>query len=435
MKERLTLLLAVLCLWLFLFRFANCMRPFWALVFVLGFMTLYATYMQIAFKHQKRKKKKNPPVINEDYKPFVTVMIPAHNEQDVIETTANYVLAQDYPNFEIILIDDRSDDNTAQKIQELANKYEKVKILIRDKNAFPGKSAVLNDALKIAGGEAILVLDADAKIDNDFLKKLVPNLEPKDVGAVQARKIISNSDFNLLTRCQNNEYALDAHFQMGRDAVKGAVELRGNGELLKREALEDIGGWNNYTITDDLDMSTRMQIKGWDIRFCPDVKVYEEGVTQLVPLYRQRRRWIEGSIRRYLEHFGDVLTSKDMSLRVSLDMTAYITEFIMPILIVSEVLIQAFRYMKDFENSFWVSIVAGSSIIVTGYFVLIYALNRYNNLKWKDAIIQAFETITFITVIWGPEALFIIFKIIFTPKTMDWGKTQHLGSVVENKQN
>ncbi|MCL5459692.1 hypothetical protein M3M33_13740, partial [Loigolactobacillus coryniformis] len=87
------------------------------------------------------------------------------------------------------------------------------------------------------------------------MSKLIPNLEPKDVGAVQARKIIINKDYNLLTRCQNNEYTLDAHFQIGRDAVKGAVELRGNGELIKRTALEDIGGWNDHTITDDLDMS------------------------------------------------------------------------------------------------------------------------------------------------------------------------------------
>ena len=181
-----------------------------------------------------------------------------------------------------------------------------------------------------AKGEAILVFDADATVEPDFLSKLVPDLEPKDVGAVQARKVIRNKNQNILTRCQNNEMTMDTHLQVGRDAVKGAVELRGNGELIKREALEDIGGWNNYTITDDLDMSTRLHIKGWDVRFCADTIVYEEGIIYLLPLFRQRRRWLEGTIRRYLEYFWDILTSKKMSMRVRIDMIAYISEFIMP---------------------------------------------------------------------------------------------------------
>lgn len=77
-------------------------------------------------------------------------------------------------------------------------------------------------------------------------------------------------------------------------------------------------------------MSTRLHIKGWDVRFCADTAVYEEGIMYLFPLYKQRRRWLEGTIRRYLEYFWDILTSKKMSMRVRLDMIAYISEFIMP---------------------------------------------------------------------------------------------------------
>ena len=226
-------------------------------------MSLYCIYMQIAVKHKKLKQKKQPEELNWNYKPFVTVMIPAHNEQDVIEKTVENILAMDYEKYEIIVIDDRSEDNTAQKLKELEEKYEKVTALIRAKDSFPGKSAVLNEAMAFAKGEAILVFDADARVKPDFLTKLVPHLEKDNVGAVQAAKVIINRDENFLTRCQDNEYALDAHFQIGRNSIKGAVELRGNGELIKREALADINGWNNYTITDDLDMSTRLHIKGW----------------------------------------------------------------------------------------------------------------------------------------------------------------------------
>ena len=329
MKERLLLFVIVFGLTVLVYIFQS--YTVWGLGILISLMTLYAIFTNVAYKIKKRQQLKTPPIKNENYKPFVSIMIPAHNEESVIANTIETVLNLDYPNFEIIAIDDRSTDNTASVLKDLEQKYpNKVIAFIRPKDAFPGKSAVLNDALAFAKGEAILVFDADATMDPDFLTNLVYELEPKDVGAVQARKIVRNKDVNLLTKCQNNEMTIDTHFQVGRDSVKGAVELRGNGELIKREALEDIGGWNNYTITDDLDMSTRLHIKGWDVRFCANTAVYEEGIMYLVPLYKQRRRWIEGSIRRYLESFWDILTSKKMSMRARLDMIAYISEFIMP---------------------------------------------------------------------------------------------------------
>lgn len=425
MRGRLVLLSIIVGLWLFLFIFQNCVNTFWALVTILTFMALYCSYMYIATKHQARKIRKHPPVINENYKPFITIMIPAHNEGSVIYKTVENILTLDYDKYELILIDDRSEDNTAEVIKKIAEEHPQIKALIRDKNAFPGKSAVLNDALEMAIGEAILVFDADARIKPDFIKNLLPKLEPEDVGAVQARKVISNRNDNFLTRCQDNEMALDTHFQVGRDAVKGAVELRGNGELIKRVALNDIGGWNNYTITDDLDMSTRMHIKGWDIRFCPDVCVYEEGVLKYIPLIRQRRRWIEGSIRRYLENFWAVLFSKDMSLRVSLDMTAYILEFLLPFWFFSEIGFQIFRFIKYDENQILSSIVISSFLFVFFMTGLFYSLRKYNHLKFIENIKQSFETCIYLVVLWFPIVVFIIFKIIFKEKTMDWGKTAH----------
>ena len=390
-------------------------------------MFIYAVFMNLSYKLQKRKLEKFPQVINPDYKPFVTVMIPAHNEEGVIGATVQNILNMDYENFEVIVIDDRSSDNTASVIKDLEQKYEKVTALIRPKDAFPGKSAVLNDALKLAKGEAILVFDADATVDPDFLSKLIPNLEPKDVGAVQARKVIRNKNTNLLTRCQNNEYTMDAHLQLGRDSIKGAVELRGNGELIKREALEDIGGWNNYTIVDDLDMSTRLHIKGWDVRFCIDAVVYEEGIIYIKPLYRQRRRWLEGTIRRYLEYFDQVLFSRKMSLRASLDMTAYITQFIMPGWFLMEILIRTFKVIaKDAPPHMLYSSLVIGCVIGFGFFLgARYALRRYDYMPRLDAMFEALETSIYLLVIWFPLVLYICFKILFMKKDMNWGKTAH----------
>lgn len=434
MKERILLFTIVFGLGVFIYIFQSYFNTVWGLALLCTFMFIYALFMNLSYKFKKRKLQKFPQIINENYKPFVTVMIPAHNEETVITNTVENILQMNYTNFDVIVIDDRSTDNTASVIKTLEQKYEKVTALIRSKDAFPGKSAVLNDAFKIAKGEAILVFDADATVEPDFLSKLIPYLEPKDVGAVQARKVIRNKNQNLLTRCQNNEYTMDTHFQVGRDSVKGAVELRGNGELIKRQALEDINGWNNYTIVDDLDMSTRLHIKGWDVRFCPEAIVYEEGIAYIRPLYRQRRRWLEGTIRRYLEYAGDVLFSKKMSLRASLDMTAYISQFIMPGWFLMEILIRGFKVLAKQAppHMLYSSIFIGCVIGFGFFFGARYALRRYDYMPRLDATFEALETSIYLFIIWFPLVLYICFKILFMKKDMNWGKTAH-GLVMEEE--
>jgi len=434
MKERIALFIILIGLSVFLYVFQYHINTLFGYVLLLTFMTIYGIYSTLASKHKKRKLKKQPLKINEDFKPFISIMVPAHNEETVIANTIDNIMQLSYQNFEIIIIDDRSTDNTAEVLKNLELKYkDKVKVLIREQGAFPGKSAVLNDALPLAKGEAILVFDADATVEPDFLSKLVPCLEPADVGAVQSRKVIRNGDYNLLTRCQYNEYVLDTYLQVGRDAVKGAVELRGNGELIKRQALEDIGGWNNYTITDDLDMSTRLHIKGWDVRYCPSAEVYEEGIIYLMPLFRQRRRWLEGTIRRYLEYSAEAIRSVKMSLRAKLDMIIYITQFIMPLWLIMEIIIRLFKGLtgKGVLQNEIVSSGIIAAMAAVGFFMAIrYSLRRYDNQKRISALIQAAYTAVYMLIIWFPMVLFICGKILFCKKDMNWGKTAH-GLVME----
>ena len=426
MKERILLFLIVIGLTTFIYVFQNYTD--WGLAILVCLMGMYFITASVATKLKTRKESKQPKIKDETYKPFVSVMIPAHNEEGVISATIARVFEMDYPNYEVIVIDDRSSDNTASVIKDLGKQYNgRLKTLIRSKDAFPGKSAVLNDALSLAKGEAILVFDADAQMEKDFLTNLVYELQPRDVGAVQARKVVKNKDVNLLTKCQNNEMTIDTSCQVTRDAVKGAVELRGNGELIKREALEDIGGWNNYTITDDLDMSTRLHIKGWDVRFCKDTVVYEEGIIYLMPLYRQRRRWLEGTIRRYLEYFWDIMTSKKMSLRVRLDTIAYISEFIMPAWFIIELLILISKIIiKGASVNTLMSSVIMGCIIGAGFMLSCrYSLRKYDNMNRMDAFTQSVITSAYLLMIWFPLVLFIGIKILFMKKDMKWGKTAH----------
>lgn len=429
-KDRVTLAFLLLFLWAFLFLFQKFIPNRSSIYIVLTFMAVYALMLHLAQYHRRRKLRKSAKKDNtselQAYQPFVSILIPAHNEEKVIGNTLDNIFAIDYELFEVIVIDDRSSDNTIKVLRGFAKKYpHKFKYFTRDKDAFPGKSAVLNDALKIASGEVICIFDADAYVKPDFLKKALPYLMDKEVGALQARKIISNKDFNLLTMFQNNEYALDTHFQMGRDAIRGAVELRGNGELIKKEALIDVHGWNDFSITDDLDLSTRLHLKNWDIRFCPDVEVYEEGVLKFLPLLKQRRRWVEGSIRRYLDYFTEVIFSRSISLRVSLDMLAYVSEFVLPVWLVSEWFIQGVRDLREGEFN----ILSSLALIplVCGFFVLglIYGIKKYNRISVPKAVLQSVLTGFYMMIVWTPIVTFIVFKIIFFKRSMDWGKTEH----------
>ena len=139
-----------------------------------------------------------------------------------------------------------------------------------------------------------------------------PCLTIKNVGAVQVRKAIVNRAKNLWTRGQQAEMALDSYFQQQRIAVGGIGELRGNGQFVRRQALEQCGGWNEETITDDLDLTMRIHFSGWDIHLLLHPPVGEEGVERPLALWHQRNRWAEGGYQRYLDYWR--LIAKKASL-------------------------------------------------------------------------------------------------------------------------
>ncbi len=426
MRDRLVLLAIILMISLIL-AFIHLLIPVETgnLLVVLLLMVMYTICLSAVYSHHHLRKKKRPQRLNLNYEPSICIMIPAHNEEAVISKTVENVLGLDYDDFEILVIDDRSTDGTAEVLKKLEEKYNKVRVLIRDKEAYPGKSAVLNEALATCEKEVICVFDADARVKKDFLKVLLPYLAPEEIGAVQGRKIIINKETNFLTRCQNNEYTLDSHFQLSRDSINGAVELRGNGFLVKKAALDEIGGWNNNTITDDLDLSTKLHLNAWGVRYCPVGEVYEEAILDLLPLIRQRRRWVEGSIRRYLDYFFEILTSEIISLRASFDMFAYLLEFIVPVLLVFQICFQSFNYIKGNEHQL---LSTGAVAIAMGTFFfcgLLFSLRKYDKLSWFQTIKQSLETSFYMMFLWVPLVTFILFKIFFCKRDMNWGKTSH----------
>jgi 1,2-diacylglycerol 3-beta-glucosyltransferase len=263
----------------------------------------------------------------------VDVVVAARDEQAVIARLVERLSALRWPDDRLSLwvVDDGSEDRTPDLLAQLALQTPQLRVLTRSRQAGGGKSAALNLALKHLRGRWMLVLDADADLQPDVLERLIPFAEAGGWAAVQLRKAIANAGTNWLTRAQAIEMAFDAEVQEGRLAAGGVSELRGNGQLLRRDAVHAAGGFNEATVTDDLDLSFRFLLAGLPIGLLWDPPVREEAVLGPRALWRQRQRWAEGGLQRFFDYWGG-LTSDRLRRRQRLDLACFfLLQYALPV--------------------------------------------------------------------------------------------------------
>ena len=430
MKQRLILLLAVLFLWAVLV-YIQVYLPFIpSTLLIIGFVILYCLVLAFGQLYRRIVGDDLPSdEVVKNFKPFVNIFIPAHNEELVLKDTIDNLVKIDYPNYNILIVNDRSKDNTHEVALKLVEQYpDKVKYHSRPDDAFPGKSAVLNDAFEMTEGEVICVFDADAKVEPDFLTKIIPYLADDNISAVQARKLMSNRNTNALTRFQNYEYLMDANVQMGRDSIRAAVELRGNGELFKRSAIKEIDGWSLYTKTDDLDISTKLHINGFNVRFCPDVIVYEEALNDFKAIVKQRNRWAEGSIRRYLDYLGGLLASKKIPLKCSLDAMSYFSEFVLPVWLISDIIIQILFIFAGAKPDILTNLIVMAVISLFFICMLFASINKFDKRGIFSALKWSIGTATFVILLWTIVVTSTVATMIFKKRDMVWYKPARIGN-------
>jgi 1,2-diacylglycerol 3-beta-glucosyltransferase len=264
--------------------------------------------------------------------PFISLAIAAKNEATVIADLVHSLCTLEYPadRYEVWAIDDNSTDSTPEILDRLAATYPQLHVLHRTGATTGGKSGALNEVLTLMQGEIIGVFDADARVTPDFLQQVLAYFQTETVGAIQLRKAIANSSTNFLTRGQRAEMALDAYLQQQRIADGGIGELRGNGQFVRRKALESCDGWNEETITDDLDLTIRLHLTGWQIELMPYPPVGEEGVTTVKALWNQRNRWAEGGFQRYIDYWG-AISSNRMGTKKTFDLISFmLIQYLLP---------------------------------------------------------------------------------------------------------
>lgn len=228
--------------------------------------------------------------------PTVSIVIPAKDEVRVIEGAIRDACAQRYAGgVDVVVVDDGSTDGTGELLDRLCETLPLT--VVRTAPGSIGKAEALAAGIAAARGDLIAVFDADARFAPDLIARMVPHLAEDGVAAVQGRRLVHNPGRNILTRFQDDEYRIfQTLLQRARQAVGGFVCLAGNGLIVKRGALQAVGGWNPEALTEDIDLSVRLMLAGYRIRYCYEAEIWEEGVVSLRDLLRQRERWFEGAL-------------------------------------------------------------------------------------------------------------------------------------------
>ncbi|NJR17667.1 MAG: glycosyltransferase family 2 protein [Calothrix sp. CSU_2_0] len=397
----------------------------WGYLFVLGLTTIIGLHALVVVS---TRLKHYPEAVEGDL-PFVSLMVSAKNEEAVIGNLVENLCNLEYPVgcYEVWIVDDNSSDNTGQVLTQLAQEYDNLRVFHRASDATGGKSGALNQVLPMTKGEILAVFDADAQIHPNLLMQVVPMFQRQQVGAVQVRKAIANQSENFWTKGQNAEMALDTFLQSHRNAIAGVPELRGNGQFVRRKALSSCGGWNEETITDDLDLTFRLHLDKWDIECVFDPSVKEEGVTNAIALWHQRNRWVEGGFQRYLDYW-DLLLKNRLGSRKTLDMFVFmLSQYIMPMALIPDFLMAIIRQRPPMLTP--VTSIA-MSMSVTGMFVGLARIRKDKKFRVSSYFLILLQTIrgTIYMLHWLVVISSVTARMSVRPKRLKWVKTIHQGN-------
>jgi 1,2-diacylglycerol 3-beta-glucosyltransferase len=316
-------------------------------------------------------------------------------------------------------------------LDQLAAEYKSLKVLHRKADAGGGKSGALNQVLPLTKGDIVGVFDADAQVPKDLLRRVLPLFRKPDMGAVQVRKAIANASQNFWTKGQMAEMALDTFIQQQRIAIGGIGELRGNGQFVRRLALERCGGWNEETITDDLDLTIRLHLDKWDIGFLNFPAVEEEGVTTALALWHQRNRWGEGGYQRYLDYWR-LIASNRMGTLKTLDLFSFmIIQYLLPAAALPDCLMALARNRPPILSPLTVLALA---LPLIGMFIGLRRTRENSPLTVSTFFVTLWQTLrgTFYMLHWMLMIASITARISVRPKRLKWVKTVHEGSGEES---
>jgi len=276
--------------------------------------------LSLAIAYVRNKKKKSitaKPIYDPATTPKVTIQLPMYNElyvaERIIETIANF----DYPidKLQIQVLDDSTDetrDVIAKKVAEVEARGINIQHIHRtDRTGY--KAGALDSAMDQVESDFIAIFDADFIPDPDWLTKTMPYFQNEKIGVVQTRWGHINKNYSLLTELQ--AFGLNGHFaieQGGRNSAGHFINFNGTGGIWRKTCIEDAGGWEHDTLTEDLDLSYRAQLKGWKFQYLEDVVAPAELPITMSALKSQQHRWMKGGAECFRKMWKRILFTKNV---------------------------------------------------------------------------------------------------------------------------
>lgn len=270
-----------------------------------------------------QKKQDNSPKFNlssPEEIPYVTIQLPVYNEMYVMERLLDNIAKIDYPKnkLEIQVLDDSTDETlktTATQINKLKETGLDITHICRT-NRKGFKAGALKEGLKIAKGEFIAIFDADFLPNKNWLKQTIPHFKEDKIGVVQTRWSHINRNYSTLTKIQ--AFALDAHFtleQVGRNSKGHFINFNGTAGVWRKTCIIDAGNWEGDTLTEDLDLSYRAQLKNWKFKYLEDVETPAELPVVISAARSQQFRWNKGGAENFKKMMWKVLKNKNISAK------------------------------------------------------------------------------------------------------------------------
>lgn len=268
------------------------------------FWMIGGVYYYVRRERHSRARKDPPPMA--DY-PFVCILVPCHNEEENLVDTIEPLLVQQYPNYEVIAINDGSSDKTGLKLDQLAGLHDKLRVIHLDKNL--GKANAMRMGALATKAEYLVCIDGDAILDEYATHWMVWHLTsgPR-VGAVTGNPRIRNRS-TLLGRLQVGEFSSIIGMIKRAQRVYGRIfTVSGVICAFRKTALSRVGYWSENMITEDIDISWRLQIDHWDIRYEPNAICFILMPETMQGLWKQRLRWAQGGVEVLLQHSKELLS-------------------------------------------------------------------------------------------------------------------------------
>ena len=329
-----------------------------------------------------RKKTENCPKFdftNEDEIPYVTIQLPVYNELYVMERLLTNIAKIDYPKnkLEIQVLDDSTDesfDTTAKQIKELQATGLDIQHVTRE-NRVGFKAGALKEGLKHAKGEFIAIFDADFLPKKSWLKNTIPYFKNSEIGVVQTRWGHINREYSILTRVQ--AFALDAHFtleQVGRNSQGHFINFNGTAGVWRKECILDAGNWEGDTLTEDLDLSYRAQLKNWKFKYLEEIETPAELPVVISAARSQQFRWNKGGAENFQKMSWKVLRNKNTSFKTKIHGILHLlnSTMFMNILIVAVLSIPMLYIKNEYAHLKMYFIVMSFFVISTLIFFICY---------------------------------------------------------------